>query len=54
MICMADNENIISYSSTDDEIETLVSLLDQIFMAPHWNFLRARTHVSYLGVLSFV
>lgn len=54
LICVADNENIISYPSKDDEFETLVSLLDQIFMASRWSFLRTRTYVSYFVVLPFV
>lgn len=28
-----------------------MSFLDQIFVAPHWSFLRTGTHVSYFGVL---
>lgn len=52
--CVADNENIISYPSTVDKIETPVSLLDQIFMPPHWSLLKTGTHVSYFDVLSFV
>lgn len=54
LICVADTENMISYPSTDDEIETPVNLFNQIFMRAHWNFLRTETHISYFCVLSFV
>lgn len=43
---------IISYLSTGERIEIPVSLLDQIFMAPHWSYLRTGTQVSYVGILS--
>ena len=32
LTCVVDNENMISYPSTDDEVEIPVSLFDEIFM----------------------